>query len=175
MYQSAVAQAQHQPAARPPRAPSSSPLLQHRASSFPVLSSVCTYRIVSVHSAVEIKRCNEGGAPEELFTIRLVKLAKNERDSVFEARNDNVLDGIDTPVCRADDFVQRGEGRLQRCELNKSLDSLRVYLFRSQNLLATTTETRQIEICAMCQVLRARSCLTAHLFPVAGRPRTQAV
>jgi len=51
--------------------------------------------------------------PEELLTFHLRHLRLDVYDGVLNARNDDVLEGIHTPIGDFDDLVQRCKGSLQ--------------------------------------------------------------
>ena len=85
-------------------------------------------------------------APEELFTIHLIKLAHDVLDRVVEAGNHDMLDGIHPAIRRTDDLVENHECGLKRRELDERLDRLGVHLLRSQHLLTTSPKASQVKV-----------------------------
>ena len=84
--------------------------------------------------------------PEELFSVHFVQFTRDVFNGVFKSRNDDVFYGIDATIRRTDNLIEYHERRLQRRELDQSFDRLRVNFLRTENLLAATPETREVEV-----------------------------
>jgi len=59
--------------------------------------------------------------PEELFTILLIQFRENVLDRVFIARDDDVLNCINTTVRQLNDLVQDDKGSLGKMKEQKSV------------------------------------------------------
>ena len=84
--------------------------------------------------------------PEELLTIHLVQFADNVLDRVVKLWDNDVLDGVNAPVCLSDNFVEDREGSLERGEFDEGFDGFGVDFFRTEDLLAPSTEAGEVEV-----------------------------
>src|SRR5216684_3533578 len=75
----------------------------------------CTFLSLSSASTVSIGCLYERhtDAPEELFTVHLVKLTHDILNCIVETRNDDVLDGVHAAVRCANNLIENHECRLK--------------------------------------------------------------
>ncbi|GMS88430.1 hypothetical protein PENTCL1PPCAC_10605 [Pristionchus entomophagus] len=81
---------------------------------------------------------------EELFSLHLVQFCHDVTESVLDARNDNLLDGVDSPIGDLDGLVEGDEARLEGRQLHQQLDRLIVVLLQLGDIGPSLAQSRQI-------------------------------
>jgi hypothetical protein len=67
-------------------------------------------------------------SPEEFFPIHLIEFAHYVLDRVFQSWDNNVFDGIDTPIRRPYNLVKNGESCLKGRQFDQCLNRLGIDL-----------------------------------------------
>ena len=91
--------------------------------------------------------------PEKLLPLQLVQLRDDVGEGSLDFRDDDVLDGVDSPVGHLDDFVQRDEGCLKGGQLDEEHHGFLIVLLQLGDLLPTPGQAGQL--------VRVRSVLVA--------------
>merc|ERR1712181_86087 len=73
--------------------------------------------------------------PVELLSLKLIKLRDDVGQSALNARDDDMLDSIDTSVGGLDDLIQGDERCLQRSKLHQQVDSFLIISLQPLELL----------------------------------------
>lgn len=85
-------------------------------------------------------------APEELFSIHLVKFTQYIFDGILQPWYNNVFDCVNPPVCGSDNLIENSKSRLQGSKFYKCLDCFRVDFTGFDYLLTASTKTCKVEI-----------------------------